>query len=262
MVASEQHSNEDSAPCRIRRQVSDLGMEDPVVETRRRRRKPASGEDETKRKIDGDSAVSTCCGNTENIGDEEASLSHTLENDSKDDNQAANLVLEDDTELDFDDLMSMSTRRSGISRSSSAASKRGSMTLRAMSDSFTNGSFNSSGTGSGHLESSMADFQASLSEELQDGRNQGDASPVASGVSSSPPCRRKLPQRTGSGYVRGPQRTESDSSVRRANHRASVIKKSSNGVVVSGAALREKRRMSNLNASFTQMNASVSQLRK
>ena len=262
MVASEKHSNNAGAPCRIRRQVSDLGMEDPVVETRRRRRKPASREEDIKNKKDSDSAVSICCGNTEDNGGEEASLPQTVEDDIKDDNHAANLVLEDDTELDFDDLLSMSTRRSGISRSSSAASKRGSMTLRAMSDSFTNGSFNSSGTGSGHLESSMTDFQASLSEEQLDSRKQEDVSLAVSVTSSSPRCRRKLPERTGSGYVRGPQRTESDSSVRRANHRASVIKKSSNGVVVSGAALREKRRMSNLNASVTQMNASVSQLRK
>ena len=265
MVASEQadiiqQEKSDSCPNCIRRQVSDLGMEDPVMLETRRRKKPTITvpvePESTKVKDDGDSTASTCGGGVNTARTPQKKV-NVVEND------------EDDTEMDFDDLMSMSSRRTSVSRCSSATSKAGSMALRAMSDSFTNGSFDSSSNNS-NQELSLSDLNGSLSNSNHHDGTSDDAPVAAAPTNRTTPSGRtgrKLPQRTGSGYVRtgGAQRSDSSSSSSHAARRAlrSSVIKSNNGVVVSSSALREKRRSSNLsNASFSQLSTSISQLRR
>jgi hypothetical protein len=192
----------DSAGCCIyRRQVSDLGMEDPVVECRPKNRNATEGRDPD----DSDSAASTVDDlKDEYVPSEEASEVEVDDNEE---------------ELDLEDLMSTSTRTSVITRSTSS----GSFALRAMSDSFSNSfSFN---------EYSLTD---EVSENCTDSIDEPSKQRVA----------RKLPQRIGSGYVRGDGLPRSNSSPKiRRSLRTSIIK-SSNGLPVPAAALREKRRRS------------------
>lgn len=164
----------DQAPCLIRRQVSDLGMEDPVTMSSKK-----AEEEETAKGV-------------------------------------ANLSEDEEAEMDIDDLMSMSTRSS---RASSLGG--GSLALKAMSDSFNNTSFNS------------------CSSTTNDDSEEFTISPA-----ESPTGRRKLPARSGSGYCRD-GRSSSSASDRRKYVRS--------GVAVSAAALREKRRSSNLNSSMSQV---------
>lgn len=190
-------TNQDRTPCCIRRQVSDLGMEDPCL-------KNTSSEDVKE-------------SNLNDLADAAPNTSTVLE-------------AEEEPELDFDDLMSMSTR------SSRASSNGGSLALRAMSDSFNNSSFDGS-------QSYSLNQEGDNSEEFITAE-EGNAS-----ASSTNSGRRKLPARSGSGYCRGDKRSTGGSSSDRRKYVRS-------GVAVSAAALREKRRSSILHNSMSQLAAS------
>jgi hypothetical protein len=198
--------SDSAASCIYRRQISDLGMEDPVARCRPKTRKATEGRDPD----DSDSVASTFGGlNDENVPSEEAS---EVEGD------------DNEEELDLEDLMSTSTRTSLMTRSTSS----GSFALRAMSDSFNNSVL----------------FDEDSSTE--------DASEKCADATDEPHMQRvgrKLPERTGSGYVRGDglPRSPSTGKIRRSL-RTSIIK-SSNGLPVSAAAFREMRRR---NTSVTQ----------
>ena len=181
---SSNNSSPDQTPRFIRRQVSDLGMEDPVMCKKEDYEEPQ----ESDAPSDG----------RPNIVDDDE---------------------DEDEEIDLDDLMSMS---SPCTRSSLGG---GSITLKAMSDSFSG---NNSSTGSFFCPDDSTDFTD------------------ASGAGG----RRKVPARAGSGYCR--DRRSSDASNSSSDRRKYVR----SGVVVSAAALREKRRSSLLNNSLTQLNNS------
>ncbi|CAB9514589.1 expressed unknown protein [Seminavis robusta] len=157
----------DDSSCHYRRQVSDLGMEDPVAFIR------------------------------------------SIKEDEED-------------ELDLAELMSMS-QPTMVTKSSSCSGSLGSSCLKLMSESFTNGSF------SNHDES--------LTENLDDDESNVDEEQTTTKKRRP----RKLPQRMGSGYVRGEglPRSNSTGKIRRSL-RTSIIK-SNNGLAVSATALKEKR---------------------
>lgn len=131
-----------------------------------------------------------------------------FENDDNDD-------ADEDDELELEDLMDMSSQRSQLSRSSA-----GSNALKIMHESF-NGSC---------TEGSMNSFGDSFANMDLDGPGHE--------------CRRRLPLRTGSGYVRTVQRTSTGSLQR-------TVRTS-----VTTTALKEKRRSSALNASMTSLGSS------
>jgi hypothetical protein len=195
-------------------------MEDPVMLRRGGKKKPpADKDDKTKDKDEGDSTASTCGGT-----DADGVVVPDVDVD-----------VDADAEMDLDDLMST---RSCITRSSSSGSRTGSLALRAMSDSFNNNSFNSSISG-GNNSSQELVHQCQANHNSCDEACSTTTSPTSSPGDSSG---RKLPRRTGSGYVRGVGANKSSISgggTQRNSLR--VIKPSSGRLAVSGAALREKR---------------------
>jgi hypothetical protein len=183
------------ARCILRRQVSDLGMEDPVAASSSQGRKASKERDLN----DGDSAVSTFGG----MGDEHFPSEETGGVD----------VVSNDEELELEDLISTGPR-SLMTRSTSS----GSSALRAMSDSFN---------------SSVLFNEDSLTEDVSEERNE---EPIRQRVG------RSLPRRTGSGYVRGDGSPRSNSAGNTRRSLRASNTKASNGLAVSVAALREKRR--------------------
>ncbi|CAB9513472.1 expressed unknown protein [Seminavis robusta] len=207
----------DSPPTIIRRQVSDLGMEDPVMlQTRRRGKKKNAAEI--------DSTASTCGAAAASA--ESSAVEQTEEEE------------DDDVEMDLEELMSSCQQdRSCVTRTTSVSSgsRGGSMALRAMSDSFNNSSFNSAGSSGTACQGSSQDFSSSHHEDSFSnhlGEN-APATPTGTGRVG-----RKLPARSGSGYVRGVGAASSGS----ASRRASLRKSSTNGLATAAVALREKRR--------------------
>jgi len=214
-----------------------------------------SAHDCNRQKNDAESTPSTFRGQTNATPAPNAAAAVATTSDEDDKN--VNIVQDDNddenessTELDFNDLMSYSSRRtSGTSRSAS-----GSMALRAMSDSFNN---SNDSTASFYVtEDSLVDNYDPTAEDDNDGTEADDnglsicASSSSPATATTPRRRRKLPQRVGSGYVRDGVRSTGSRPVRQSSK--------CHGTMDGMAALRQKRRDNN--ASFTNLNTSMSQL--
>eukprot|EP00797_Seminavis_robusta_P033266 Sro768_g199610.2 (211) ;mRNA; r:12737-13369 len=191
-------------------------MEDPVMlQTRRRGKKKNAAEI--------DSTASTC-----------GAAAASAESSAVEQTEAEE---DDDVEMDLEELMSSCQQdRSCVTRTTSVSSgsRGGSMALRAMSDSFNNSSFNSTGSSGTACHGSSQDFSSSTHQEESFSNHCDEpATPTGTGRVG-----RKLPARTGSGYVRGVGAASSGS----ASRRASLRKSSNNGLATAAVALREKRR--------------------
>jgi len=140
-----------------------------------------------------------------------------------------------------------SDSRSDRSANGSSLTGNGSCFLRAMSESF-NGAYDAS-------------FSSQDGSDSQTEEQAQEQTPSSSTPEASAPGRgrgRKLPQRTGSGYVRGAhsRNGHTESPKIRRSLRSSIIKGNPiNGMAVSAAALKEKR----MSASAQRLNYNHSQ---
>ena len=231
----------DSSSSPYRRQVSDLGMEDPVASFRKGRKpttssKESSDADDVSISIQtGDSTrASTGLGELPRVSDHSVSLSDDDDQQLNRNSCADECPSEDEDcfEMDLEDLMSTMSGRSSL-KSVSSGSRNGSMALRAMHDSFSN-SMNCSFSNDSSTENLNFDGNDASTESTKGGQQSPHQPQIQKG-------RRKLPARTGSGYVRGvsDRATESPSNSRRSL-RTSIIR-SNNGLAVSATALKAKR---------------------
>lgn len=198
-----------------RRQVSDLGMEDPVTDTRNAAKKLSK--DPSEKSLDADeSAEST--GNTA-IGDLPLVSDHETGQEASQNDEGSEG--DDDFEMDLEELTCTISARSSVH-----SSREGSMTLKAMSDSFSS--------------SMNCSFNTSLAELGADEINGSSWSPQVRGREQPQGGRRKPPSRTSSGYCRDMRASDSPGQTGRTL-RKNIIR-NSHGHSISAMTLKPRMR--------------------